>query len=234
MCDNGKKGASQSQLIAFTKMCFTLSFRFCSSSIMMTLLYHQCVESRKSIRNNKLQSKIFEVILYDNDNCKNAFAFLLLGFSFDFRLDSKTSLDDRSQVVNETPERYKKSEKRKEISNWQRSISGSCRSALFNIGTDVTCQRGRIHGPAGNLCSSINDHSSSFRGSNFCPKCSLKFDRLSDLRTHMIRVCGFKSKKMCPYCDTVGNTVDQIHRHIERRHPNLCFAVLEMYNINGN
>ena len=63
---------------------------------MMTLLYHQCVESRKSIRNNKLQSKIFEVILYDNDNCKNAFAFLLLGFSFDFRLDSKTSLDDRS------------------------------------------------------------------------------------------------------------------------------------------
>ncbi|XP_068976241.1 protein jim lovell-like isoform X21 [Bombus flavifrons] len=122
-----------------------------------------------------------------------------------------------------------------EAAQAHRDSQGSRRSALFNIGKDVTRRRGRIHaGPMENLYSRVNDRSSSFRGSNFCPKCTVKFDRLTDLRTHMIRVCGFESKKMCPYCDTVGDTIDQIHRHIEHRHPRLRHAVLEVYNTSGN
>lgn len=123
-------------------------------------------------------------------------------------------------------------------SNWLiHSISGRRRSALFNLGAEgLRFRRARINaGQVANL--RVNVRSPSLpRGSvNFCPKCCANFDRLTDLRTHMIRVCGFEPRKMCPYCDTAATTtVDQIYRHIEHRHPTLRPAVLEVYNVDGN
>lgn len=109
MCDNGKEGVSQSSSIAFTKMCFCICpFRFCSFLDRRDfIVYHQCAESRNSIRNNKLQSKIFEVISHDNDN---------LIFSLD-RLDSKMMLVRRPviEVVNETIDGCKNKGEKKRV-----------------------------------------------------------------------------------------------------------------------
>lgn len=112
------------------------------------------------------------------------------------------------------------------------SISGRRRSALFNLGAEGSRFR-RIQ--AANRRVNARSPTLPTGPINFCPKCCAKFDRLTELRAHMIRVCGFESRKMCPYCDTAAaTTVDQIHRHIERRHPTLRPAVLEVYNVDGN
>nr|XP_050860768.1 zinc finger Y-chromosomal protein-like [Vespula vulgaris] len=62
----------------------------------------------------------------------------------------------------------------------------------------------------------------------FCPKCFKSFQFTQDLRLHMITVCGFQAKRMCPYCERTMNGIEQIHEHIRNVHPSHRIAVLEM------
>ncbi|KAL2714717.1 zinc finger Y-chromosomal protein-like [Vespula squamosa] len=62
----------------------------------------------------------------------------------------------------------------------------------------------------------------------FCPKCFKRFQLTQDLRLHMITICGFQRKRMCPYCESTMNGIEQIHEHIRNVHPSHRVAVLEM------
>ncbi|XP_076621324.1 uncharacterized protein LOC143341872 isoform X13 [Colletes latitarsis] len=119
-----------------------------------------------------------------------------------------------------------------EAAQAHRDSQGPRQSALFNRRTGASTRpRTGIHGSVQNLCLRVAESTGS---SSFCPKCSVKFERLWDLRAHMMQVCKITSKKMCPYCDAVGNAVDEIHRHIRNRHPSSRCAVLEVYNMHRN
>ncbi|XP_046142398.1 protein jim lovell-like isoform X14 [Osmia bicornis bicornis] len=122
-----------------------------------------------------------------------------------------------------------------EAAQAHRDSQGRLRSAFSSLVRDAWGRRrppAGIHGPVQSVASRANASSASV--SNVCPKCLIKFDRVRDLRAHMIRACGFLAKKMCPYCDLAGDNAEDIHRHIRRSHPSLRVAVLEVYNVDGS